>query len=96
MSNNFDKKIKKVLNYFSMANADINRPCIIVSCTLPPELKARFFEMGLTTDTEIVVLKKAPLGDPLEISARGYSLCLRREEASAFEVAYLPDRNGHK
>ncbi len=93
MSNNFDKKIKKVLNYFSMADADIDRPCIIVNCFLSPELKARFFEMGLIPDTEIVVLKKAPLGDPLEISARGYSLCLRAAEASAFEVAYLPDRD---
>lgn len=40
-------------------------------------------EMGLTKGTMIEVIRLAPLGDPIEISVRGYRLSLRRKEASA-------------
>jgi ferrous iron transport protein A len=43
---------------------------------------ARLVELGLTPGTEFQVTKVAPLGDPIEISLRGYKLCLRRKETS--------------
>lgn len=45
-------------------------------------IKRRIFDMGLTPGAEVFLRKKAPLGDPLEITLRGYELTLRKEEAS--------------
>ena len=50
-----------------------------------PEVR-RLQEMGLTEGTEFTVVKVAPFGDPVEISLRGYHLCLRRKESSDFEI----------
>jgi ferrous iron transport protein A len=46
----------------------------------------RIMEMGLTPDSELEVIRKAPLGFPLEIRVRGYLLSLRKEECDAIEV----------
>ncbi len=46
------------------------------------KIKRRIFDMGLTPGAEVFLRKKAPLGDPLEITLRGYELTLRKEEAS--------------
>ncbi len=50
------------------------------------ETVERLMEMGLTEGTPILLQKFAPLGDPLEIVARGYHLSLRRHEAAAIVV----------
>jgi len=49
-------------------------------------LRKRIIDMGLTTNTEILVKKMAPLGDPMEIMVRGYLLTLRKAEARMIEV----------
>lgn len=46
-------------------------------------LKRRIFDMGITPGTEITMVKAAPMGDPLELSLRGYSLSVRKAEAEA-------------
>ena len=46
------------------------------------KIKRRLFDMGITPNTEILMRKKAPLGDPIEISLRGYELTLRKAEAN--------------
>jgi ferrous iron transport protein A len=46
----------------------------------------RLFEMGLVEGTEFKVIKIAPLGDPMEISLRGYRLCVRKQEMRGFGV----------
>jgi len=43
--------------------------------------RQKLLSMGLTKNTEIVLLKYAPLGDPVELSVRGFKLSLRKEEA---------------
>ena len=43
-------------------------------------------DMGLTKGTEVYVRKVAPLGDPLELTVRGYELSLRKEDAQWIEV----------
>ena len=44
-------------------------------------LRRRIFDMGITPGTEIVMRKIAPLGDPIEVTVRGYQLSLRKSEA---------------
>ena len=49
-------------------------------------IKRRIMEMGITKNVEILVRKVAPLGDPLEITVRGYELSLRKADAEIIEV----------
>lgn len=49
-------------------------------------LKRRIMEMGLTRGTQVFVRKLAPLGDPMEVTVRGYELTLRKAEALLVEV----------
>ena len=49
-------------------------------------LKRRIMDMGLTRGTEVYVRKVAPLGDPLELTVRGYELSLRKGDAELIEV----------
>ena len=49
-------------------------------------LKRRIMDMGLTKGVEVKVRKVAPLGDPIEITVRGYELSLRKEDAETIEV----------
>ena len=44
-------------------------------------IRRRLFDMGVTPGAEILLRKKAPLGDPIEVSLRGYELTLRKTEA---------------
>lgn len=50
-------------------------------------LRRRLLDMGLTPRTKVMVRKKAPLGDPLELFLRGYELTLRADEASKITVS---------
>ena len=45
------------------------------------KIKRRLFDMGITPGAEVFLRKKAPLGDPIEITIRGYELTLRKTEA---------------
>lgn len=45
-------------------------------------LRRRLFDMGVTPGATILLKKKAPLGDPLEVTLRGYELTLRKSEAN--------------
>jgi len=49
-------------------------------------VKRRIMDMGITKNVEIYVRKVAPLGDPLELTVRGYELSLRKEDAEMIEV----------
>jgi len=49
-------------------------------------LKRRIMEMGITKGVRIRVRKVAPLGDPIEITVRGYELSLRKDDAGLVEV----------
>ena len=48
--------------------------------------KRRLMDMGITKGTEIFVRKVAPLGDPVEVTVRGYELSLRKEDADILEM----------
>lgn len=49
-------------------------------------IRRRLFDMGVTPGAELTMRKKAPLGDPIEITLRGYELTLRKTEAACVEV----------
>ena len=49
-------------------------------------LRQRILDMGLTKGTEVAVCKIAPLGDPIELTVRGYELSVRKDDAAAIEV----------
>ena len=49
-------------------------------------VKRRIMDMGITRGTEIFVRKVAPLGDPMELSVRGYELSIRKADAEMIEM----------
>lgn len=49
-------------------------------------LKRRIMDMGLTKGTDVYVRKVAPLGDPMELTVRGYELSIRKGDAEKIEV----------
>lgn len=49
-------------------------------------VKRRIMDMGITRGVEVYVRKVAPLGDPIEVTVRGYELSLRRNDAEMIEV----------
>ena len=49
-------------------------------------VRRRIMDMGITRGVDIKITKVAPLGDPLEVTVRGYELSLRKEDAARIEV----------
>lgn len=49
-------------------------------------VKRRIMDMGITKGTEVYVRKVAPLGDPIELTIRGYELSIRKADAEMIEV----------
>ena len=55
-------------------------------------LKRRIMDMGITKNADLYVRKVAPLGDPVQITVRGYQLSLRKEDASCIEIEEIKDK----
>lgn len=58
----------------------------IVKVSGEGKVRRRLFDMGVTPLAEVTMRKKAPLGDPIEVTLRGYELTLRKAEAACVEV----------
>lgn len=58
-------------------------------------LRRRLLDMGLTPNTEVMVRKMAPMGDPIEIHLRGYELTLRIDDAKNIEIENIGRSNEH-
>jgi len=52
-------------------------------------MRQRILDMGITQNVAVELIKVAPLGDPLELSLRGYQLSLRKSDAALIEVELL-------
>ncbi len=65
----------------SLDDLAIDQEGFIAGLATDARLGRRLLEMGLTSGTGIRVVRRAPLGDPIEIAIRGYRLTLRRNEA---------------
>lgn len=62
----------------------------VVSISCERDLKRRLLEMGFCNGARVEVIRRAPLGDPIEYRLRGYHLSLRAEQASCIRIQ--PDR----
>ncbi len=67
----------KLLNEFSVGERGV-----IKTVSGEGKIRRRLFDMGVTPGAEVLLRKKAPLGDPLELTIRGYELTLRKTEAA--------------
>jgi ferrous iron transport protein A len=70
----------------TLAELSIGQQSRVVRVAGGDEISARLLEMGLTPGCRVQVLGAAPLGDPIELSIRGYRLSVRRTEAARIEV----------
>lgn len=70
----------------TLKDIKIGRSATVVKLHGEGALRRRIMDMGITKGTEVLVRKVAPLGDPLELSVRGYELSLRKEDAELIEV----------
>ena len=64
----------------------LNKPAVIESVSGENALRCRLLDMGLIPGTSVSVQKAAPMGDPIEISIRGYRLTLRKADAARIAV----------
>ncbi len=76
--------MQKTLNLFNVGEEGVVRAVVGEG-----KIKRRLFDMGITPGADVRMRKKAPLGDPIEITIRGYELTLRKTEAECvtMEVA---------
>ena len=59
-------------------------------------LKRRILDMGLTKGSQVYVRKVAPLGDPIEMTVRGYELSIRKSDAGMVQIEYKGEmKNGN-
>ena len=70
----------------TLDNLPIGKPAIILTVGGEGDLRCHLLDMGLIPHTEVTVSKVAPLGDPLELYLRGYTITLRKEDAARIEV----------
>ena len=70
-----------------MRDVQIGETAVITRLHGEGALKRRIMDMGLTKGTQVYVRKVAPLGDPVELTVRGYELSVRKADAELIEVA---------
>ena len=70
----------------TLRDIKVGGTCRVVKLYGEGALKRRIMDMGITKGVEIRVRKVAPLGDPLELTVRGYELTLRKADAEIIEV----------
>lgn len=70
----------------TLKNAKIGSTVQVVKLHGEGAVKRRIMDMGITKGIDIYVRKVAPLGDPVEVTVRGYELSLRRADAEMVEV----------
>jgi ferrous iron transport protein A len=73
-----------------LGDVAVGSEAILRRIHLPRGLARRLLELGLLPGTRIRVVRRAPMGDPIELRLRNYSLSIRREEAAHIEVEPAP------
>ena len=71
----------------TLRDAKIGDTVTVVKIHGEGAVKRRIMDMGITKNVEIYVRKVAPLGDPVELTVRGYELSLRKADAEMIEVS---------
>ena len=70
----------------TLRNVGVGQTVTVSKITGVGAIKRRIMDMGLTKSTSVYVRKVAPLGDPIEVTVRGYELSLRKADAELIEV----------
>ena len=70
----------------TLKDAKIGQTVRVKKRTGEGAVKRRIMDMGITKGVEVYIRKVAPLGDPIEITVRGYELSLRKADAELIEV----------
>ena len=70
----------------TLKNVGVGQTVTVKKLTGEGPVKRRIMDMGITKGVEIYVRKVAPLGDPVEVTVRGYELSLRKADAEIIEV----------
>lgn len=70
----------------TLKEARVGSTVTVTKLTGTGAVKRRIMDMGITKGVEIHIRKVAPLGDPVEVTVRGYQLSLRKEDAAMIEV----------
>ncbi|MBR6364800.1 MAG: ferrous iron transport protein A [Lachnospiraceae bacterium] len=78
----------------TLKDAKIGERVIVKRLNGEGPIRRRIMDMGITKGVEIYIRKVAPLGDPLEVTLRGYELTLRRADAELIELAEPEGKEG--
>ena len=70
----------------TLRDAKIGETVVVAKIHGAGGVKRRIMDMGITKNVEIYVRKVAPLGDPMELTVRGYELSLRKADAEMIEI----------
>lgn len=70
----------------TLNDVEVGQSCTVVKLNDEGEIRRRIMDMGITKGARISVRKIAPLGDPIDVTVRGYHLSLRRSDAANIEV----------
>ncbi|MBQ3557573.1 MAG: ferrous iron transport protein A [Oscillospiraceae bacterium] len=70
----------------TLKDVPVGKSAVVVKLNGEGPVRRRIMDMGITKGVEIFVRKVAPLGDPMELDLRGYSLSLRKADAEMIEV----------
>ena len=70
----------------TLRNVGVGQTVTVSKITGVGAIKRRIMDMGLTKGTSVYVRKVAPLGNPIEVTVRGYELSLRKADAELIEV----------
>ncbi len=71
----------------TLKEVQVGETVTVVKLTGEGPIKRRIMDMGITKGTTIFVRKVAPLGDPIEVTVRGYELSLRRGDVEIIQVS---------
>ncbi len=71
---------------YTLKQAKIGDTVKVVKLHGEGAVKRRIMDMGITNGVEVYIRKVAPLGDPIEVTVRGYELSLRKADADMIEV----------
>ncbi|MGM9637913.1 MAG: ferrous iron transport protein A [Eubacteriales bacterium] len=71
----------------TLKSAQIGETVTVVKLHGEGAVKRRIMDMGITKGVEVYIRKVAPLGDPIEVTVRGYELSLRKADADMIEIA---------
>lgn len=70
----------------TLKNAKVGQTVKVKKLNGEGSVKRRIMDMGITKGTEVYIRKVAPLGDPIEVTVRGYELSLRKADAEMIET----------